>query len=79
MKVRACVFRVPVDFEKPYLTEAGRMAFDHMRKLYLSRLHMVNPVLSYIHEKETSMDQLVADAIYLLLGVPSTSFVWQQV
>lgn len=71
---------MPVDLEKPYLTESGPNGFDEMRVVYDHRLGLLIGEDSFTSgEHLVSMSQITRDALSLLIGLPSTSFHLSQV
>ncbi|XP_073508207.1 gamma-tubulin complex component 6 isoform X2 [Phyllobates terribilis] len=79
---RRCWERIgfpPGKREDPYLTEAGREAFDKMYKIYEGNLQMLsNTILQspvYVMLKES---ELVKDVLNVLIGVVSATFSFNQ-
>ncbi|XP_063783221.1 gamma-tubulin complex component 6 [Pseudophryne corroboree] len=79
---RRCWERIgcpPGKREEPYLTEAGREAFDKMYKIYEGTLQILSNTIvqcpAYVMVKES---ELVKDVLNVLIGVVSTTFSFNQ-
>ncbi len=65
--------------EQLFVTESGCEVFDQLFELYFRQLHILDPSMRPLTPHRISMSQLVSDAINLLIGVPSHTFILDQV
>uniref|UniRef100_A0A8C5MGH1 Gamma-tubulin complex component 6 n=1 Tax=Leptobrachium leishanense TaxID=445787 RepID=A0A8C5MGH1_9ANUR len=78
---RRCWERIgcpPGKREDPYLTEAGREAFDRLYKIHDGALQIINTDLPSTHNIMLTESELVKDALNALLGVVSSTFPFNQ-
>ena len=72
-------FSTPGLTERPYLSEAGCEALDHLWSVHMFNLQLIDPTIQLARRQVVQMDKLVRDIVNLLLGVPSTSFLLNEV
>lgn len=73
-------FSPPGKREDPYLTEAGREAFDKMYKIYEGGLQMLsNTAVQSAPHVMLKEPELVNDVLNVLIGVVSSTFSFNQV
>jgi len=65
--------------ERPYLTEAGPEVFDRLLEALMEQLRLLFPSIYLLQRSVISMARLVADAINLLIGVSSNTFLYSKV
>ncbi|XP_045164903.2 gamma-tubulin complex component 6-like [Mercenaria mercenaria] len=59
---------------KPYLTEAGPEAFDHLNKTILKNLTTAFPSIRVSPRQEISQEELVKEILNMMIAVPSVNF-----
>ena len=59
---------------KPFLTEAGSLAFDHWNKAMLTSLKTAFPGVTVIPRSEVSQQILVKEILNVMIAVPSVNF-----
>ena len=65
--------------EERFLSESGAEAFDRLCSLRMKTLSLLDPQLDMPVRQRVTMRQLVQDVLYLLIGVPSHSFLLDMV
>ena len=64
--------------QRPYITEAGPDAFDVLYRRRIESLQLLDQTLTTARQ-QVSMDDVVAHALNLLIGVPSSLFLFDEV
>lgn len=74
-----CNFRLSIDKEQPYLSEAGVEVFDEMYLRYQKQLQLLDPSINKGPLIKLSMYQLVKNTLNMLIGIPSEIFILEEV
>ena len=67
-------FRHCPPIERPFLTEAGPLAFDYLNQYWQNILQQISGTI--VQSRTITEAQFVQDSFNLLLGLPSQSFQW---
>jgi hypothetical protein len=65
--------------EKPFVSEAGRRAFDELYRVHCDSVALLVGVPVQQRRRQVPTSELGRDVLHLLLGVPSATFPWDEV
>ncbi|XP_041349185.1 gamma-tubulin complex component 6-like [Gigantopelta aegis] len=68
----------PGQTEGPYITEAGAVAVDNWYRMMRCNVQLMCPEVDLPPHVEISQHSLVADLLYLLIGIPSNTFAFDE-